>query len=76
MTQPNGKPQHKPSRVRFSLFVFCFVYPLVTALLYILAPLTAGWSLWQRNLVMVPLIVVAMVYVIIPFIQKRMGRWL
>ncbi|MEN8837036.1 MAG: hypothetical protein ABF243_03740 [Celeribacter marinus] len=69
-------PTRKPSRLRFAAFVFCGVYPLVTATIYALAPLTTGWEIWQRNLIMVPIIVICMVYGIIPFIQRRCGRWL
>jgi antibiotic biosynthesis monooxygenase (ABM) superfamily enzyme len=66
----------KPSRFRLCLFIFLLVYPIVTLVLYVLMHLTQGWSIWQRNLVMVPIIVIAMVYGIIPFIQKRLNRWL
>lgn len=66
----------KPSRFRLSVFIFFFVYPLVTLVLYALMNVTDGWTIWQRNLIMIPIIVAAMVYLIIPFIQKRLGRWL
>lgn len=66
----------KPSRLRLSFFIFLFVYPIVTLVLYALMSLTQGWGIWQRNLVMVPIMIVAMVYGIIPFIHKRLGRWL
>ncbi|MBU2935898.1 MULTISPECIES: hypothetical protein [Pacificibacter] len=66
----------KPSRFRLSCFIFVFVYPLVTLVLYTLMTVTQGWSIWQRNLVMVPIIVIAMVYGIIPFIQRSLSRWL
>jgi antibiotic biosynthesis monooxygenase (ABM) superfamily enzyme len=66
----------KPSRIRFSGFVFLFVYPLVTAFSYGLVPLTQGWPIWLRTLVMVPFIVGAMVYLIIPLIQRRLTNWL
>ena len=65
-----------PSRTRLAIFVFLGVYPLVTALIYALAPLTAGWEIWQRNLVMVPIIVVCMIWGIIPRIHRHCGRWL
>ncbi|EAU44529.1 MULTISPECIES: hypothetical protein [Salipiger] len=65
-----------PSRARLAIFVFLGVYPLVTALIYALAPLTVGWEIWQRNLVMVPIIVVTMIWVIIPRIHRHCGRWL
>ncbi|WP_244906101.1 hypothetical protein [Celeribacter ethanolicus] len=66
----------RPNRIRFSFFVFLGVYPLVTALIYALAPLTSEWQIWQRNLVMVPMIVLSMVFVIIPRIHRHCHRWL
>ena len=30
------------------------VYPLITALLYLVLPLTDGWTIWQRTLVIAP----------------------
>lgn len=76
MSSPAPRLTPRPSRIRFAFFVFCGVYPLVTVLLYALVPLTEGWPVWQRNLVMVPIIVGSMVYVIIPQIQRRCARWL
>jgi antibiotic biosynthesis monooxygenase (ABM) superfamily enzyme len=52
------------------------VYPLVTAISYILMGVTQEWAIWQRNLIMVPIIVISMVYMVIPFIHKRCARWL
>ncbi|WP_353471331.1 hypothetical protein PVT71_08330 [Salipiger sp. H15] len=69
-------PSRPPSRPRLALFVFLAVYPLVTLLLYLIGPVTAEWELWQRNLLFVPIMVVAMVWVIIPRIHRHLGRWL
>lgn len=68
--------RRKPSRIRFAVFIFLGVYPLVTVLGYLAAPLTIGWEGWQRNLVTVPVIVVAMVWVIVPTIQGRLAHLL
>lgn len=65
-----------PSRLRFALFVALFVYPLVTGLQLLLQPLTGGWPLPLRTAVFVPLMVTAMVWGIIPFIQIRLRRFL
>lgn len=65
-----------PSRVRFAFFVFLGVYPLVTLGLLVLLPLTPGWPVPARTLVLVPIIVVCMVWGIIPFIQTRLRRFL
>ncbi|SFK04618.1 hypothetical protein [Celeribacter neptunius] len=76
MSTATATPPRRPNRLRLSLFVFLGVYPLVTALIYALAPLTLDWQVWQRNLVMVPMIVLSMVFVIIPAIHKHCHRWL
>jgi antibiotic biosynthesis monooxygenase (ABM) superfamily enzyme len=65
-----------PSRVRFAVFVFLGVYPLVTLGLGLLLPLTPDWPLAARTLVLVPVIVTAMVWGVIPFIQIRLRRFL
>ena len=65
-----------PMRHRLAFFVFLAVYPLVTALFYALGPVTADWQIWQRNLVMVPIIIFAMIWIIIPRITRHCHRWL
>lgn len=65
-----------PSKLRLAGFVFLGVYPLVTLGLMILMPLTAGWPLPLRTLILVPIIVGAMVWGIIPFIHKNLGKYL
>ncbi|ARO15108.1 hypothetical protein BVG79_01764 [Ketogulonicigenium robustum] len=54
--------------------VFCGVYPLITLLAYIVAPITGGWPIWARNLLIAPFMVTAMVFVIIPTIQHILSR--
>lgn len=65
-----------PSRLRFAAFVFLAVYPMVTLGLLVLVPLTPGWPIPARTLLLVPVIVGAMVWGIIPFIQTRLRRFL
>lgn len=64
------------SRPRFALLVMLGVYPLITALLYLVFPLTAGWSIWQRTLVIVPMMVVVMVWGLLPTVQRLFRRFL
>jgi antibiotic biosynthesis monooxygenase (ABM) superfamily enzyme len=59
------------SRVRFASLVLVGAYPLITALLYLVLPLTGGWALWQRTLLVAPLMVAAMVWGVIPIVQRR-----
>ena len=63
----------KPSRVLFCLLVFLGVYPLVTVLGYAAQHLTLGWEIWQRNLIVVPVMVLVMVYGLIPAINAALA---
>ena len=52
------------------------VYPVVTSYLYILMPLTQGWEMWQRSLVLVPFMATTIVMLIVPFIGKHFGAFI
>ncbi len=62
--------QTRFSRPRFALMVLLGVYPLITALLYIIMPLTEGWTIWQRTLLIAPLMVSVMIWGLIPAVQR------
>lgn len=63
-------------RWRFALLNLIAVYPLITVLLYILMPTTEGWEMWQRTLLLAPLMIVSIVYGIGPFLHKHFGWFL
>lgn len=65
---------YKPGRLTFCFLVFGAVYPLVTGLAYLMQATAHDWEIWQRHLVVVPIIVLAMVFVIIPLIQRVLVR--
>jgi antibiotic biosynthesis monooxygenase (ABM) superfamily enzyme len=52
------------------------VYPVVTLYLYVLMPLTPGWEMWQRSLVLVPLMATTIVMLIVPFINRHFGGFI
>ncbi|PTQ12044.1 hypothetical protein CLG96_05555 [Sphingomonas oleivorans] len=64
------------SRPRFFLLVLAGAYPLITTILYVVRPFTEGWSLWQRTLIVAPIMVSLMVWGLIPFVQKRFHRFI
>lgn len=64
------------SRPRFAALVLLGVYPIITALLYAVMPLTDGWALWQRTLLIAPIMVGLMIWGLIPTVHKRFGRFL
>lgn len=64
------------SRPRFALLVLIGVYPLITALLYLILPLTEGWHIWQRTLLIAPIMVAIMIWGLIPQVQGRFRTFL
>lgn len=62
-----------PSKARLALVMILAVYPLITVLLYILAPLTEGWAVWHRTILIAPIMVLSIVFVVSPAIQKYFG---
>lgn len=64
------------ARLRMALIMSVFVYPVVTLYLYILMPLTTGWEMWQRSLVLVPFMATTIVMLIVPFITRRFGAFI
>jgi EmrB/QacA subfamily drug resistance transporter len=59
------------SRPRFALLVLLGVYPVITALLYFVVPLTGEWALWQRTLLIAPMMVASIIWGVIPAVQKQ-----
>lgn len=71
-TAPSAR---KLSRVHLALATLVPVYPLITTILYIVLPLTEGWTIWQRTAVIAPIMVFAMVFLVSPFVQKRFSNF-
>ena len=59
------------SRPRFAILVLIGVYPVITVILNVIFPLTIGWPIWQRTLLIAPLMVAIMIWGVIPVVQKR-----
>lgn len=60
-----------PSKHRLALLMLLVIYPFVTAILYVLMPLTEGWPIWARTALLAPIMVLSIVYGIAPAIQKH-----
>ena len=72
----NTSPVRKLSKPHLALVTLLPVYPLITAILYVVLPLTEGWTIWQRTALITPVMVFAMVFVVSPFVQKRFSRFI
>nr|WP_292839301.1 hypothetical protein [Mesorhizobium sp.] len=73
---PAVAPPRRFSRPRFAVLVLAGVYPLITALLYLLLPMLRGWAIWQETMLIAPLMVAMMVWGVIPAIQGRFHRFI
>lgn len=60
-----------PSKHRLALLMLLVIYPFVTAILYVLMPLTEGWPIWARTALLAPIMVLSIVYGIAPALQKH-----
>jgi antibiotic biosynthesis monooxygenase (ABM) superfamily enzyme len=69
MTHPSASPR-KLSQVRFAAALTVGAYPVITGLLYGLAPLIGEWPTWEKTLVVVPLMVASMVWGVIPLVNR------
>lgn len=57
-------------KTTFTLYVTLGAYPIITLLLYWIFPMTTDWEIWKRTLLITPLMAVAMVWCLIPTIQR------
>lgn len=76
MRSVRGSKFASSPRVRFALCVMLGAWPLITALLAVISPVTATWPLPLRTLVVVPPMVSGMVFAIIPLVQRFAGGWI
>jgi antibiotic biosynthesis monooxygenase (ABM) superfamily enzyme len=59
------------SRPRFAPLVLIGVFPVITAILNLIFPLTFEWAIWQRTLLIAPLMVAIMILGVIPIVLKQ-----
>lgn len=65
-----------PCRFRLTIAASMGAYPVITLILYVLGPATQDWAVWQKTLAIVPIMVPAMVFGIIPAVHRFAGPWL
>jgi antibiotic biosynthesis monooxygenase (ABM) superfamily enzyme len=70
---PSPAPRPNPSKLRFALVMVFAVYPIITSLLYLVMPLTQGWPIWERTLIITPIMVLSIVFVVSPTVNRHFG---
>ncbi|MEY4460930.1 MAG: hypothetical protein RL429_919 [Bacteroidota bacterium] len=64
-----------PKKWKMILLNWIFVYPLINLLIPIVFPLTEGWPMLARTLVLTAILVPAMA-VLLPKLHQRFAVWL
>ena len=72
----SNPPAVRPLKRRLAIIMIACVYPLVTMLIYMIAPFTQGWQIWHQTLLLTPATVVSIVFVINPLVIKYFGRYI
>lgn len=75
-TVPGAKAALPPPRWKMTLLTWAVVYPLITGLFYLIAPVTGTWRLPLRTLLTTALMVPMMTYLIMPGVSRLFKRWL
>jgi antibiotic biosynthesis monooxygenase (ABM) superfamily enzyme len=68
--------QSQPKRYKLAVLVWIGLYPLLTALSYLTAPLLAEFPIPVRTLALSLILVPIMIFVLIPSINKYFAGWL
>jgi antibiotic biosynthesis monooxygenase (ABM) superfamily enzyme len=63
-------------RYKLAVIIWLAIYPSLTLTLTLLSPLIADWPVFLRTLVATVILVPAMVYVLIPAMQRLFAGWL
>ena len=63
-------------KIRLAFILMCGVYPLINFLLYITSIFTWDWPIWAKTIPVVPFVVLGIVLVEMPLINKYFGKWI
>jgi antibiotic biosynthesis monooxygenase (ABM) superfamily enzyme len=75
-TEPVQQGSTLVPRYKFAVIVWLAIYPALTLTLALLSPLIATWPLFLRTLLVTAILVPAMVYLLIPGMQRLFAGWL
>lgn len=76
---PQGQAaQHSGQPVRWKLWllVACCIYPIITCLELLAEPVLRSLPLPAQFALLVPVMVATMVWVVLPQLHRRFGRWM
>ena len=68
--------QGPPNRIRLAFLMWLAIWPMLTVLLFALAPITGSAPLPVRTGVATAILVPIVVIWVLPFIMRQYGNWL
>ncbi|HRH56939.1 MAG TPA: hypothetical protein PLS10_04745 [Chitinophagales bacterium] len=66
----------QPPRWKFAVMVWIAIYPTITLVSFLIGPYLKELPIPLRTLVLTLILVPLMVFIIMPNLQKIMGKWL
>ena len=69
-------PMKQPPRWKFAVMVWAAIYPTITITLFLIGPYVKDFPLPLRTLTLTLIMVPLMVFVLMPFLQKLLAKWL
>ena len=66
----------RPPRYKQALITWLGVYPALTLTLYVLGPIMESWPLPLRTLLVSVVMVIALMWLILPFLMRVFRSWL
>lgn len=66
----------QPPRWKFAVMVWIAIYPTITLVSFLIGPYLKELPIPLRTLVLTLILVPLMVFIIMPNLQKLMGKWL
>jgi antibiotic biosynthesis monooxygenase (ABM) superfamily enzyme len=69
-------PMKQPPRWKFAVMVWIAIYPTITTTLFLIGPFVKDFPLPLRTLTLTLIMVPLMVFVLMPFLQKLLAKWL
>lgn len=66
----------QPPKWKFALMVWIAIYPSITLVQFLIGKQIINLPLPLRTLIMTGILVPLMVYVLLPFLGKVLGKWL
>lgn len=71
-----ARPMSPPRRWKMWLLTCFAIYPVITALGYLVQAVAGGLPVYAHFLILVPIAVALLIFLVMPALTRRFARWL